>query len=102
MGSPLLEDCSTTSLSMGRQWNFNEGRQPWGLKNNAEIWNGRVAQMGFIVIFLQELVTGKGVIQGLRDGDLFSYFLAGLTFLSVVGLTVWLAIEDANKSFTDR
>ena len=28
-----------------RQWNFNEGRSPWGLKKNAEIWNGRVAQV---------------------------------------------------------
>jgi hypothetical protein len=29
-----------------RQWNFNEGRSPWGLKKNAEIWNGRAAQVG--------------------------------------------------------
>ena len=28
-----------------RRWNFNEGRAPWGLKKNAEIWNGRVAQV---------------------------------------------------------
>jgi hypothetical protein len=28
-----------------RRWNFNEGRSPWGLKKNAEIWNGRVAQV---------------------------------------------------------
>ena len=100
--SPSLEDYSTTSLNMGRQWNFNEGRKPWGLKNNAEIWNARVAQMGFIIIFLQELVTGKGVIQGFNDGDLISYFLFGFTVLSVVGLTAWLAIEDANKTFIDR
>jgi hypothetical protein len=47
---------STTQLQE-RRWNFNEGRSPWGLKNNAEIWNGRVAQVrrwmdiyfGFIV-----------------------------------------------------
>jgi hypothetical protein len=29
----------------GRQWNFNEGQGPWGLKKNAEIWNGRLAQV---------------------------------------------------------
>merc|ERR1740124_1640867 len=96
------EDYSTTSLSMGRQWNFNEGRKPWGLKNNAEIWNGRVAQMGFIVVFLQELATGKGVVAGFQDGELISYIMAGLTVFSIVALTAWLAIEDRNKTFIDR
>lgn len=100
--SPLLSESSTTSLSMGRQWNFNEGRKPWGLKNNAEIWNGRVAQMGFIVVFIQELATGKGVVAGFQDGDLISYIMAGLTVFSIVALTAWLAIEDRNKTFIDR
>ena len=35
---------ATTALSE-RKWNFNEGQGPWGLKKNAEIWNGRVAQV---------------------------------------------------------
>jgi hypothetical protein len=35
---------STTALSE-RRWNFNSGQAPWGLKKNAEIWNGRVAQV---------------------------------------------------------
>ena len=87
---------------MARQWNFNEGRKPWGLKNNAEIWNGRVAQMGFIIVFIQELATGKGVVAGYQDGDLISYVMLGLTVFSVVGLTAWLAIEDRNKTFIDR
>jgi hypothetical protein len=38
--SPL----STTQLQE-RQWNFNEGQGPFGMKKNAEIWNGRVAQV---------------------------------------------------------
>lgn len=54
--SPKPLSFSTTQLQE-RRWNFNEGRSPWGLKNNAEIWNGRVAQVrrwmdiyfGFIV-----------------------------------------------------
>lgn len=37
---------SSSSLSE-RKWNFNEGSSPWGLKKNAETWNGRVAQVGF-------------------------------------------------------
>jgi hypothetical protein len=36
---------TTTELSEGRRWNFNEGRSPWGMKRNAEIWNGRMAQV---------------------------------------------------------
>lgn len=35
---------SKTALSE-RQWNFNEGQSPWGLKKNAEVWNGRVSQV---------------------------------------------------------
>eukprot|EP00957_Ditylum_brightwellii_P134231 10233492-Ditylum_brightwellii.AAC.1 len=35
---------SSTALNE-RQWNFNEGRGPWGMKKNAEIWNGRAAQL---------------------------------------------------------
>jgi hypothetical protein len=35
-----------------RRWNFNEGRAPWGLAKNAEIWNGRVAQVGSFRISL--------------------------------------------------
>jgi hypothetical protein len=36
--------CNTSRL-YERRWNFNEGQSPWGLKRNAEIWNGRVAQV---------------------------------------------------------
>jgi hypothetical protein len=32
-----------------RQWNFNEGQGPFGLKKNAETWNGRVAQVCLIL-----------------------------------------------------
>jgi hypothetical protein len=40
---------AATALS-GRKWNFNEGQAPWGLKQNAEIWNGRVAQVRVVVV----------------------------------------------------
>jgi len=63
------------------------------MKNNAEIWNGRVAQMAIIVIIIQESVTGKGVIQGIQDGNFLNMFLGALTAFSVVGLTGWLAIK---------
>eukprot|EP00559_Dactyliosolen_fragilissimus_P003592 CAMPEP_0184862856 /NCGR_PEP_ID=MMETSP0580-20130426/8115_1 /TAXON_ID=1118495 /ORGANISM="Dactyliosolen fragilissimus" /LENGTH=142 /DNA_ID=CAMNT_0027360869 /DNA_START=22 /DNA_END=450 /DNA_ORIENTATION=+ len=88
---------SETSLMMGRQWNFNEGRGPFGLKKNAEIWNGRMAQVGFTIVLIQELVTGKGVTQGLQDGDPFSYVMLGVTAASILGLTVWLIIQGKDS-----
>lgn len=63
------------------------------MKANAETWNGRVAQMAFVWIFLQELVTGKGVLQGIDEGNWFFLFNAGLFGVIVVGLTGWLAIQ---------
>mmetsp|Transcript_23387 Transcript_23387/g.55434 ORF Transcript_23387/g.55434 Transcript_23387/m.55434 type:complete len:151 (-) Transcript_23387:176-628(-) len=83
---------SSTSLSE-RKWNFNEGQGPWGLKKNAETWNGRVAQMAFVWVFLQELVAGKGVIKGIDEGDPFFIANAALFGLSLVALTGWLAIK---------
>ena len=53
--------------------------------------------MGFTIVLLQELVTGKGSIQAFQDGDLFSYFLVGLGGLSVVGLTAFLAFKGKEK-----
>uniref|UniRef100_A0A7S0UNQ6 Uncharacterized protein n=1 Tax=Pseudo-nitzschia delicatissima TaxID=44447 RepID=A0A7S0UNQ6_9STRA len=90
--APVVEDISSTQLSE-RQWNFNEGQSPWGMKINAETWNGRVAQIAFVWIFLQELVTGKGVLQGIDEGNWFFLLNEGLFAVGVVGLTVWLAIK---------
>lgn len=83
---------STTAL-FERQWNFNQGRGPWGLKKNAEIWNGRVAQVAFVVVLLQELITGKGVIASISDGDAVGYAFLGLAGVGTLGLTIWLAIK---------
>jgi len=83
---------SSTRL-LERKWNFNEGQSPWGMKKNAETWNGRVAQLAFIWVFLQELVTGKGVFKGLEEGDFFFIANAGLFGVMVVGLTGFLAFK---------
>merc|ERR1711957_808359 len=92
--------CSSTTALSGRQWNFNDGRSPWGLKNNAEIWNGRVAQMAFVVTLLQETITGKGVVRSLQDGDLVGYIFLGLAIVSTLGLTAWLAIKGDENEIT--
>ncbi|KAL7541316.1 hypothetical protein ACHAWF_006903 [Thalassiosira exigua] len=83
---------SSTALSE-RQWNFNQGRGPWGLKKNAEIWNGRLAQMAFVIVLLQEAITGKGVVASVQDGDAIGIAFLALAGVSTVGLTAWLAIK---------
>lgn len=40
-----------------------KGRVPYGFSENAEKLNGRVAMMGFTIVFLQEGITGRGVLQ---------------------------------------
>jgi hypothetical protein len=77
-------------------WNINEpGKSPFGFDKNAELWNGRIAQVSslelesadarytgltydlsnqisFVWIFLQEWIQGKGVLQSIAEGDLAS------------------------------
>jgi hypothetical protein len=60
-----------------------------------------VLQMAFVWIFLQELITGKGVIQGIQEGNLFFLANAGIFGVSVLTLTVWLAIKGANDYTKD-
>jgi len=96
LSKPTMRSVSSTALNE-RQWNFNEGRGPWGMKKNAEIWNGRAAQMGFTIVLLQELITGKGVVQGLQDGDFINTAFLGAAVVSTVLLTIWLAIQGKEK-----
>ena len=39
-----------------------KGRVGYGFSNAAEKFNGRAAMMGFSIAYVQELVTGKGVL----------------------------------------
>mmetsp|Transcript_14523 Transcript_14523/g.24070 ORF Transcript_14523/g.24070 Transcript_14523/m.24070 type:complete len:129 (+) Transcript_14523:92-478(+) len=95
------QQASPTELLAGRRWNFNEGRSPWGMKRNAEIWNGRMAQMAFTITMIQELVQGKGVVQGMQQGDPINYAFFGLFVVSTVGLTAWLAIKGDDDFTVD-
>ena len=82
---------------MARRWNYNEARGPFGLKNNAEVWNGRIAQMAFTIVLLQELITGKGVIAGIQEGNPFNLGMLGFAVVSTVVLTIFLAIKGEEK-----
>ena len=49
--------------------------------------------MSFVLVLLQEIVQGKGVIQGVQEGDPINLAFLGVTVVSMVGLTVWLALK---------
>ena len=57
--------------------------------------------MAFIFVILQEAVTGKGVIQGITEGD--PLFIVGLavTAASIVALSVLLAIKG-DDNYVDK
>lgn len=49
--------------------------------------------MAFVVVLLQELIQGKGVVQGVQEGDPLNVAILGAFAVTVVGLTGWLAIK---------
>ena len=49
--------------------------------------------MAFVIVLLQEAITGKGVVDAVRDGDAIGYAFLGFAAVSTVGLTIWLAIK---------
>lgn len=53
--------------------------------------------MAFVFVFIQELITGEGVIQGLQEGNPFNIACLGIAVLSTVGLTAWLAIQGTDE-----
>ena len=53
--------------------------------------------MAFLFVFLQELIFGKGVVQGVTEGDPIFIACAVLFFASVGGLTLFLAIKGPDN-----
>ena len=47
--------------------------------------------MAFTMILLQELITGKGVIKSVQDGDITGYLGVGIFLVVTGGLTAFLA-----------
>ncbi|MGB3135545.1 MAG: chlorophyll a/b-binding protein [Nodosilinea sp.] len=54
-GSTTAQDLNQTSSYPGTRWRF-------GFVPSAEIWNGRLAMIGFISAVLVELFSGQGVL----------------------------------------
>lgn len=65
-----------SSLQVKMQIDETEGGFGWTRKN--EIINGRAAMIGFFMLIIQELVTGKGFLAGLGFLDfLYKYVFNG-------------------------
>ena len=43
---------------------YPQERWQWGMTTSAEIWNGRIAMLGFIALII-ELITGKGLLHAI-------------------------------------
>lgn len=57
-------------------------------------------QMAFSFVFLQELIQGKGVVQGVQEGDPVNLATLAATGVIVVGLTGWLALQGDDDYVT--
>ena len=58
--SPSLKLSQVTQMKKKVKM-YPQERWQWGLTTNAEIWNGRIAMLGFIALVI-ELVTGQGLL----------------------------------------
>jgi ferrochelatase len=58
--SPSLKLAQVTQMKKKVKM-YPQERWQWGLTTNAEIWNGRIAMLGFIALVI-ELVTGRGLL----------------------------------------
>jgi hypothetical protein len=57
--------------------------------------------MCFVFVLIQELIQGKGVVEGLQQGDPLNLACAGIAVLSIVGLTGFLALKGSDD-YVDR
>jgi hypothetical protein len=58
-------------------------------------------QMAFIFVVAQELITGKGVIQGVQEGDPINIAFLGATIVSILSVTAVLAIKG-DDNYVDK
>jgi hypothetical protein len=59
-------------------------------------------KMAFVWVFLQELITGKGIFKGLEEGDGFFIANAVVFAVCVVGLTGFLALQGTDDYTKDE
>jgi len=74
------------------------GAGVFGFSNFAEIWNGRMAMIGLVAGFTNEVLTGKGILAqvGITGGVsvLFALFFTGFTIATLLGYYAVNATKD--------
>jgi ferrochelatase len=63
LNSPSVK-LSQVSQMKKRVKMYPQERWQWGMTTSAEIWNGRIAMLGFIALII-ELITGKGLLHAI-------------------------------------
>jgi len=75
------------------------GAGVFGFSNFAETWNGRMAMIGLVAGFANEVITGKGILAqvGITGASsiLFALFFAGFTIATLLGYYTVKVTKDA-------
>lgn len=76
------------------RWTYEQGyKTPFGWNYTAEIWNSRLAMIGFVYVLIMELVEGKGVITQMQTATSWEELLlpvilpAAVYFAGVLAVT---------------
>jgi hypothetical protein len=88
----ICSDDNNTSKAASKKFAFNvnpTGAGVFGFGNFAETWNGRMAMIGLVAGFTNEVLTGKGILAqvGITGGIsvLFALFFTGFTVATLLG-----------------
>ena len=80
-------------------WNTNENRPPFGFATNAEVWNGRVAMMSFVFLFIQELFFGPILKPHDGIGGILNTGFTVAFVLSLAAVTAAIWTNQDNDKF---
>ncbi len=61
--APSLDLSQVTQMKKGTRM-YPQERWEWGITTSAEVWNGRIAMLGFIALII-ELLTGRGLLHAI-------------------------------------
>merc|ERR1719333_444011 len=101
-GSPLAAYNDFDEKGMRKfRWNMNVGREPWGFAVNAEVWNGRIAMMGFFWVLIQEAIQGKGCITTIRQAQGPGELIVPIG-IAVAAVTTVIARGDGDDFSTEE
>lgn len=98
----ISENDNNISKTVNKKVGLNvnpTGAGLFGFGNFAETWNGRMAMIGLVAGFANEVLTGKGILAqvGITGGIsvLFALFFTGFTVATLLGYYAIKATQTA-------